>query len=316
MAGPISVVDVVSSSHEALHRIFHHDSEMLSKTFRTLGLALPTPDTVSVVSGDVTEIRPLERRIDTLLRCETVDGEAYLVLVEAQRSCDDDKTYSWMYYIAYLADRYKLPVLLLVVCQDKRVARWASQPFKRGAGAWAALALRALVVGPHNVPAVVDEEEARHDVLLTLFSVLTHANDTGIDAILRALASALKTMEDEEKAYDLAELTLIGLDDTPAGAIWRQMMAMDLSFYRSSFSRQLIAEGLAEGRVEGRAEGRAVGLAEGRGEAVLRVLDKRGVAISAEQRACVEACTDLDQLDLWLDRAVTAADASEVFDTQ
>jgi len=171
------VADMVGSSHEALHRIFHHDSEMLGKTFRTLGLSVPTPDTVSIISGDVTEIRPLERRIDTLLRCETADGEAYLVLVEAQRTCDNDKTYSWMYYLAYLADKYRLPVLLLVVCQDRRVASWAAQPFKRGAGAWAALTLRALVVGPHNVPAVVDEEAARDDVLLTVFSVLTHANE-------------------------------------------------------------------------------------------------------------------------------------------
>jgi len=266
----------------------------IRRTFRTLGLALPTPDMVSVISGDVTEIRPLERRIDTLLRCDVADGQSYLVLIEAQRSCDNDKPYSWMYYLAYLADRYKLPVLLLVVCQDRRVARWASQPFKRGAGAWAALTLRALVVGPHNVPAVVDEEEARRDVLLAVFSVLTHANDEDVDAILRALASALKTMEDEDKAYDLAELTLVGVDDTPAGAIWRQMMAMDLSFYRSSFSRQLRAEGVAE--------------------SVLRVLDKRGVALTDEQRAHIEGCIDREQLNEWLDRAVTATQASEVFD--
>lgn len=113
-----------------------------------------------------------------------------------------------------------------------------------------------------------------------------------------ALASALKTMEDEDKAYDLAELTLVGLEDTPADTIWRQMVAMDTSFHRSSFSRQLRAEGNVEGR----------------SAAVLRVLDKRGVAITDQQRARLAECTDLDQLDTWLDRAVTAACASEVFD--
>lgn len=299
-------MDMVGSSHEALHRIFHHDSEMLGKTFRALGLELPTPDTVSAISGDVTEIRPLERRIDTLLRCETVDGKAYLVLVEAQRGCDLDKPFSWMYYLAYLADRYKLPALLLVVCHDRRVAKWASQPFKHGVGAWAALTLRPLVVGPHNVPAVVDEEVARHDVLLAVFSVLTHANDAEIGAILKALVSALKTLDDEEKAYDLAELTGIGLEDTPAGMIWRQMMAMDTSFYRSSFSRQLRAEGHAEGRAEGEAEGRVLSVA--------RILDKRDILITEEQRVRLFTCDDLEQLDKWLDRAVTATRASEVFD--
>jgi hypothetical protein len=43
---------MVGSSHEALYRIFHHDSEMLGKTFRALGLELPTPDTVSLISGE------------------------------------------------------------------------------------------------------------------------------------------------------------------------------------------------------------------------------------------------------------------------
>lgn len=283
-----------------MHRIFHHDSEMLGRTFRALGLSLPTPDTVSIISGDVTEIRPMERRIDTLMRCETVDGEAYLVLVEAQRAVDEDKRYTWTYYLAYLADKYRLPVLLLVICHDQRVARWAAQPFKHGAGAYAALTLRAIVVGPHNVPVIDDEEVARDYIPLAVLSALTHAKDADIGTILATLASVLKKMNDPQEAYDLADIAGAGLADTQAGEIWRQMMAIDTSWYRSPFSQQL------------RAEGRAEGLAE----SVLRVLDKRGVAVSDEQRARVEGSTDLAQLDVWLDRAVTATEASEVFDAE
>lgn len=285
-----------------MHRIFHHDSEMLGRTFRALGLSLPAPDTVSIISGDVTEIRPMERRIDTLMRCETVDGEAYLVLVESQRAVDEDKKYTWTYYLAYLADKYRLPVLLLVICHDQRVAAWAAQPFKHGAGAHAALTLRAVVVGPHNVPVILDEEVAQEYVPLTVLSALTHAKDADIGAILTTLAAALKKMDDRQEAYDLAEIMGVGLANTQAGEIWRQMMAIDTSWYRSAFSQQL------------RAEGRAEGIVEGRGEAVLRVLDKRGVVLSEDQRARVEGCTDLDQLDVWLDRAVTATRAAEVFD--
>jgi len=36
--------------------------------------------------------------------------------------------------------------------------------------------------------------------------------------------------------------------------------------------------------------------------------------LSEDQRARVAGCTDLDQLDEWLDRAVTATRAAEVFD--
>lgn len=294
---------MVSSSHEAMHRIFHHDSEMLERTFRALGLSLPTPDTVSIISGDVTEFRPMERRIDTLMRCETAEGDAYLVLVESQRAVDEDKKYTWTYYLAYLADKYRLPVLLLVICHDHRVARWAAQPFKHGAGAYAALTLRAVVVGPHNVPVIVDEEVARDYVPLTVLSALTHAKDADIGAILTTLAAALRKMDDRQEAYDLAEITGVGLANTQAEEIWRKMMAIDTSWYRSAFSQQL------------RAEGRAEGIVEERTHKLLRVLDSRGVPITDEQRNRLADCTDLEQLDEWFDRALTATTADEVFAT-
>ena len=52
---------------------------------------------------------------------------------------------------------------------------------------------------------------------------------------------------------------------------------------------------------------------EGRAGAVLRVLARRNVAVSDEQRERISACTDLETLDRWLDRAVTAASADELF---
>jgi hypothetical protein len=39
---------------------------------------------------------------------------------------------------------------------------------------------------------------------------------------------------------------------------------------------------------------------------VLRVLKGRGLAVSDVERATIEACTDVTQLDQWLDRASTA----------
>lgn len=55
------------------------------------------------------------------------------------------------------------------------------------------------------------------------------------------------------------------------------------------------------------------GIAEGKAEAILRLLDARGVATSAEQRQQVISCTDPAHLDLWFDRAITATTAAEVF---
>ena len=55
------------------------------------------------------------------------------------------------------------------------------------------------------------------------------------------------------------------------------------------------------------------GIAEGKAEAVLRLLDARGVSLSPEQRQRVTSSTDPAQLNLWFDRAITASTAAEVF---
>ncbi|XXX80629.1 hypothetical protein WMF30_17890 [Sorangium sp. So ce134] len=59
--------------------------------------------------------------------------------------------------------------------------------------------------------------------------------------------------------------------------------------------------------------GRAEGKIEGKQEALLAVLDARGLPLTAEERAHIEACTVLAELDRWIARAATAASMSEVF---
>lgn len=69
----------------------------------------------------------------------------------------------------------------------------------------------------------------------------------------------------------------------------------------SPFLRERMAEKQAEGRVEALAG------------AVLKVLEARRVPISDEQRETITACTDPELLDAWLQQAVTAASADELF---
>ncbi|MFF8913441.1 hypothetical protein ACF08M_08975 [Streptomyces sp. NPDC015032] len=94
-----------------------------------------------------------------------------------------------------------------------------------------------------------------------------------------------------------AELTELGLGSAPAAQIWRDLMSVDLSFFRSETSERL--------RSEGRAEGRA--------EDILRILSKRGVAVSEQVRERIVSCADLDVLSDWLDRSLTAEVAEDLF---
>jgi PD-(D/E)XK nuclease family transposase len=60
-----------------------------------------------------------------------------------------------------------------------------------------------------------------------------------------------------------------------------------------------------------RAEGETVGLVR----ALLSVLSSRGIAVTAEARAHIEACRDAPTLDRWITRAVTVASVEEVIAT-
>lgn len=55
------------------------------------------------------------------------------------------------------------------------------------------------------------------------------------------------------------------------------------------------------------------GFAEGKAKSVLKLLDARHLGATEEQRQQVTSCTDAAQLDIWLDRAITAGSADEVF---
>jgi hypothetical protein len=88
----------------------------------------------------------------------------------------------------------------------------------------------------------------------------------------------------------------------------------ELDAYRKVIDEIQQAEELAEAKLaEGEAKGKAEGIALGQAKAILSVLTARGIAISADARARIEACKDLPTLDRWIARAVHAASVEEVF---
>lgn len=74
-------------------------------------------------------------------------------------------------------------------------------------------------------------------------------------------------------------------------------MAVDLSFFRSETSQRLRAEGRAEGRAQD----------------ILIALEERGIDVSDDAREHVAGCHDLDTLETWFRRAITATSVDELF---
>nr|BFD82879.1 hypothetical protein StreXyl84_22800 [Streptomyces sp. Xyl84] len=333
---------MVNSSHEAMHRIFQEYPGLFAGVSKVLGLPFVQPTSMAVLPGDLTEIQPVERRVDTLLRFDSNDDESLLVAVEAQRGKDPDKPASWAYYLAYLYTKYKVPPLLLVVCQDRATAEWASRPVAIGPRQWPALTLHPLVAGPHNMPVITDPAEAREDLALATLSVITHAKEPAVDGILKALSAALRGVP-ETFAGPIIEFTAQGLGSSRRAAeIWRNLVAVDLSFYKSYLAEEVRAEVRAQVQDEVRAqvqdevraqvqdevraqvqdevraqvqdEVRAESLVRKAAEDILLVLETRGLGVSGAVRERVSACDDPELLRRWLTRAVTVPVAEQIFE--
>ncbi len=75
--------------------------------------------------------------------------------------------------------------------------------------------------------------------------------------------------------------------------------------WEDDFIESYVKIGVDRGREEGAAGARA--------EDVLKVIDARHLKPAEAQRAKVTASAGLDKLNLWFDRALTAATADEVF---
>jgi hypothetical protein len=292
---------MVTSAHEGMHRIFQERPEILAPVFKALDIGLPEKAAVYAIATDATEAKPLARHVDTVLRVEPSDGDAFLLAIEAQERLDTKKESSWPYYIAYLRTKYDLPVLLLVVCRDRATTKWAAGPFSCEARGWTAQETYPLVIGPDNLPPITDARTAAEKPAMAAFSALTHAKGPDIDAILDALGRALAGMDSNNVDYFYQFLDS-ALGESPAGDTWRNIMTFVNYFPgRGHLMERTFLEGEAKGKAEGEARG------------VLRVLEVRGIPVSDAVRERIATCTDLDRVTHWLDLAGTVEQAEDLF---
>ncbi|CAM5467384.1 Transposase (putative) YhgA-like domain-containing protein OS=Streptomyces canus OX=58343 GN=AQJ46_07990 PE=4 SV=1 [Streptomyces canus] len=122
------------------------------------------------------------------------------------------KEASWAYCVAYLQAKFRLRVLLLVVCQDGPTAKWAAGPFDCGTRGWTALRVYPLVAGPDNLPVITDARTAAKNLAPAVLSALAHARNPDCDAV----------PDTAEYFFDFLEVTL---GKTPAGEKWNRIMS-------------------------------------------------------------------------------------------
>jgi hypothetical protein len=137
--------------------------------------------------------------------------------------------------------------------------------------------------------------------------------------MLRVLNGAFDLTDHETRRYVVAKLSGAGqIGKTYTRVIWhladpdvRKYLEddMNLADLRVPFLDDPVDEALAKGQ----AIGEARGVARGEAKLLRRIIQTRGFSITSRYQAMVEDCTDLEQIETWAERAVTAETIDDIF---
>ena len=297
-----------SAEHESPIVVAKLAPDFIARLMATMfGVELPPYEFAAPHATDVQVLNPTTYHADgMLLYYDPARTPLAAVVLEVQRSQRREKLRMWKLYVAHLEAEKDVTATLLVYCPDKTDAAWYRARLDEDRSS---LRARPLIFSRDDVPVVVDVDAARADPVMAVFSVICHGRQDVVDEQFAALAEALKALGPDQW-FSYYDAVLGGLP-VAARARWEAFMTTTAG---NEFISEELRNLLERGRKLGAAEGKAEGKAEGEARAVLRVLQRRGVAVPADVRDRILACTDLGQLDVWLDRAITATGAAEVIE--
>ena len=152
---------------------------------------------------------------------------------------------------------------------------------------------------------------------LAILSALAHGNaPDGMAVVLPALGALARLDPEHEAVY--FHLIHDALREPMRAALEKLIMERQTEAEATfpPFAQHLIdrgrREGVLEGKREGVLEGKREGVLEGKRGTLLRLMARRGIALTGEERARIEACTDTATLDQWVDNAIAARTAADV----
>ncbi|MEO3873671.1 hypothetical protein ABGB18_33085 [Nonomuraea sp. B12E4] len=294
-----------TQQHEYLLELVQQRPSLVATLLAEKGVTVPAFQEARLDSCDMSDRMPTEYRADSVV--VMIDKKPVsAVVLEVQRKYDSKKHWSWPVYLATLRGRVKCPCILLVFCPSRREAIKCAEPIDIGHPGWT---LHPIVLGPDEVPMVTELDRAIANPELMALSAIVHgAGEDGVK-VLQVMHDAQEHLSKEQQSY--GDLVLDLLPKDAVDKFKEIVIAMAKEYktaggYRSSFYRELVAEGVAEGVAKGVAKGEAA--------AILRFLNKRGIPVPMEAQERILGCTDRETLESWIDRAVTAQSIDELFD--
>jgi len=280
-----------SQQHEALLHLFRNSPQLALKLLSsTLDVPLPAHTDVKIECANLTELQPTECRADLVLSISN-GKPVHGLIVEVQLDIDPRKAFTWPAYVANLRARWSCPVCLLVVCADDAVAGWASRPILLGCENM----FVAQVIGPTEVPEILDAVDAVMDPELAVLSAMAHGHDDDVAKAARiaAVAQGASAGLDDDRSKLYLDLVMNSVSEAVRKLLEKTMLPFKYE-YQSQFAKHYVAEGLAQGRVA----------------IIATLLAARFGSLSDEVRALIAAST-IEELDAIGDRLLTAATLRE-----
>jgi hypothetical protein len=266
-----------------------------------LAVKVPPYAKAGLVDVTLNQVQPAEYRADAVMlftRRKPVFG----AIIEVQLRPEKRKRFTWPLYAVGARARERCPFVVLVVTPSAATAKWAASADRAGRR--------------KPVPAAGDRAGWRPEAHRSR----TRAAGTSAGGAVgdgawpargddrsggrrRCGHGDLAAPRGATAAYSL--LIEANLSEAARKAI---EMQPGLENYFSEAQRRNYERGRAEGEAKGRAEGEA----KGKAEAVLKILVRRGVTLTAAQRRSIVECADLATVERWLELSLSASLVEEL----
>lgn len=280
---------MTSSLHECLVSLFRDDPSLVVELARQVyGLRLtPTPERLNdrhaEFAGDArVHLRVYARYIDLVLVIEDPahpDG-GVVIIVEVQLDDDPIKRRRIAGYVGMVVDRHGLPVHIGAVALKDRVSRKLAT--------WTvgtAMTVRSLVFDRFSIPQVKSLETARRRPSMAILSGIVHGHHGDLATVYTALRLARELPPALRQRYTAGVLAALPEQR-------RAIFMGALPMYQARPVSQL--ERSCGTFIVAKREGRAEGLAQ----LVVSVLEVRGLSVTPEQIAEIQAA-ELATLERW-----------------
>ncbi|WP_438015162.1 hypothetical protein WMF18_30345 [Sorangium sp. So ce315] len=314
--------------HNALVEMFREHPELAPRFLATLlHVEVPPHASVAVVESSLDQLIPVEYRADLVLELrDERDALVLAIVLEVQRDVDPDKKFSWPAYVAVVRARKRVGTIVLVVAPDAGVAAWAAETIDLGLGRGH---VAPLVLGPAVVPEITDPADAEQETELAVLSAVAHGNGPSGLTVVQAALAALGRL-DQAHAMVYFQVIWNGLREPMRQALEALVMERQIegeATFPPSLQRLIDRgklEGMREGELKGMREGELKGMREGelkgmregklegKRDTLLRLLARAGIALTEDESARIQACTDVATLDRWIENVLGAKTATEV----